>query len=133
MATTSTDSGFYWYIRSGPKVNTIGIINEDGGAVDSNLAIELHTELADDAGDWTNDAEFLLPEQYIMKFVKGVINEYMQFTTGASDPILMNDFEKGKVIMRALNRTQKYEGDRIKPMNMRGDRHQHSFVRSENT
>ena len=132
MATTTTDSGFYWYLRSGPKVNTIGIINEDGDAVDSSLTVELHTELADDAGDWTNDAEFLLPEQYILKFVKGVINEYMQLTTGQADPLLMAEFEEGLVLMRGLNRTQKYAGDYVKPYDMRGDRDQYNFTRSEN-
>jgi len=132
MSTTTTDSGFYWYLRTGPKVNTLGIVNEDGAAVDSALTVELHTELADDTGDWNDDAEFLLPERFMLPFVKGVINEYMHMNHGQADQLLMMEFEEAKRKMMAINRTQKYSGDFMKPMNLRSDRDQYVAVRSTN-
>lgn len=133
MSTVTTDSGFYWYIRSGPKVNTIGIINEDGDAVDSSLTVELHAELSNDAADFTDDAEFLLPDRYVLKFIKGVINEYMNLMHGQTDPALIAEYESGKIMMRALTRTQKYGSDYIKPKNLRGDKYTYRFTRSANS
>lgn len=132
MATTTTDSGFYWYLRAGPKVNTIGIINEDGGAVDSNLTVELHTELAYDSGDWNDDAEFLVPERYLLQFVKGVVDEYMSIVHGQSDPRFIAEYEEAKRSLRGITRVQKYGSDHMKPKNLRGDSNRYTFVRSEN-
>lgn len=132
MATTTTDSYFFWYIRLGPQVNTIGIVDEDGLAVDSGLTVELRGELSDDTQDFSNDATFLLREEYLMKFVSGCINEYLETIHGKSDPVLLTKFEEGKAAMRRLLRTQKYSGDFIKPKNMRSDRYRYTPVRSEN-
>lgn len=132
MATVTTDSGFYWYLRAGPKVNTIGIINEDGGAVDSGLTVELHTELADDTGDWSDDAEFLVPDRHLLQFVKGVIDEYMSIVHGQSDPRFVAEYESAKAKLRGLIRVQKHGSDHMKPKNLRGDSRNYTFVRSEN-
>jgi len=133
MATSNTEYAYFWYARLGPKVNTIGICTEYGEAVDSGLSVELYAELTDDVQSFTNDAEFLLRDEYISKFRAGVINDYLEDTFGKTDARLLQKYEEGVKEFRALQRTNKYGNDKVKPMNMRSDKYRYYSVRSENT
>ncbi len=134
MSTVSTDGPYFYYLRRGPRVNTLGIVTEDGDAVDSGLTVEIRGELVDTAQSFTDDATVNLRDESLMPFINGVLSSILRFLTGSGDPELEFDFEREKVKMRSLNKTQRYAGaGKVHGKNLRSDRYRYSFTRSENT
>lgn len=116
------DYTYYWYIRRGPRVNTLGIVNEDGDAVASGITVELRGEIVDIDQEFTNATELELREESFMRFVDGVLGECIKLTTGKIDNVLFANFEREKSKLRGLNVVQRYGGSRLKPRNLRSDR-----------
>lgn len=116
------DYTYYWYIRRGPRVNTLGIVNEDGDAVASGITVELRGEIVDIDQEFTNATELELREESFMRFVDGVLGECIKLTTGKIDNALFANFEREKSKLRGLNVVQRYGGSRLKPRNLRSDR-----------
>lgn len=117
-----SDYNYYWYIRRGPRVNTLGIVNEDGDAVASGITVELRGEIIDDAQEFTNATQLELREESFLSFIDGVLGECIKLTTGKIDNELFSNFEREKSKLRGLNVVQRYGGSRLKPRNLRSDR-----------
>ena len=133
MATVSTDAVFFWYQRLGPKVNTIGIVNKDGDAVDSGLTVELHAEVVNVTQGFENTDELNLRDESYEPFVDGVISAVMKRLTGQSDAELEFNFEQEKIKLRGIGRAQQAAGaTKVNGKNFRSDHKRYTYTRSEN-
>ena len=121
---TSTDSEYYWYIRKGPRVDTIGIVGADGDAVDSSLTVELRGEISDEDRTFNDDDNFDLPEEFLLPFIGGVA-----FELGVYDTIAYKVYNDAQRLYRGKRVSHKYAGARLTPSNLRGDKF--TNIRSE--
>ena len=126
LMASSTDSTYYWYIRKGPLVDTIGLVGEDGDAVDSSLTVELRGEILDSDLTFEESDTFNIPDEFILPFVGGVA-----FELGVFDTIAYKLYRDAQGQFRGRKVAHKYSGSRILQANLRADKYVNTRTRDD--
>ena len=113
---SSTDYSYFWYVRKGPYVDTIGLVGYDGGAVDSDLTVILRGEIVDADLTFADDENFQLPEEFILPFIGGVA-----FELGVYDTIAYKVYRDAQALYRGKKVSHASAGTRVLPTNLRND------------